>query len=88
MPSSHRPLGSLSRVLLIFLALVILPRDAYAYVDPGTGSLAWQLIVSAAIGGTFYARRTIGLVWRTFARRLRGGPQSGARSPSDTDIGD
>ena len=59
-----------------------------AYVDPGTGSLAWQLILSTVLGGTFYARRTIGHVWRTLTRRVRGGSQSGARTPTDPDIGE
>lgn len=66
-------------LLLALIALILLPRDAHAYIDPGTGSLAWQLILSTVLGGTFYARRTIGMVWRSVARRVRGGPQ-----PDDT----
>ena len=76
------------RALLALLLLALLPRNAHAYIDPGTGSLAWQLILSTVVGGTFYARRTIGHAWRALARRWRGGTQGGARTPTDSDIVD
>ena len=88
-PAPRRRLSdSAMRALLVLLFLTVLPRDAQAYIDPGTGSLAWQLILSTVIGGTFYARRTIGHVWRAVTRRLRGGPQRGARTPTDPDVVD
>ncbi len=29
----------------------------FAYIDPGTGSLLWQSLTAAFIGGLFYVRR-------------------------------
>ena len=41
-----------------------------AYVDPGLGALAWQVIVSACVGLFFYLRQTrkwiIGIVLKLF----------------------
>ena len=57
---------SLSSVLLaclLFSALSITP--AHAYIDPGTGSYAFQLLVAAIVGGLFavkgYWQRIVGL---------------------------
>ena len=83
----HLPVWT-QRALLASCLLVLFPRDGYAYIDPGTGSLAWQVILSTVLGGTFYARRTIGNVWRSLGRRLRGAPQPTAASTTDTDVGD
>jgi hypothetical protein len=41
--------------MLVVLVLVCLtfPRPAYAYLDPGTGSYIFQLIVAALLGAAF-----------------------------------
>jgi hypothetical protein len=45
--------------LIITLSIfsVFAPR-AHAYMDPGTGSLIFQLIIAGAIGGLFILRRS------------------------------
>lgn len=73
-------------LLLALLVLIVFPRDAHAYIDPGTGSLAWQLILSTVLGGTFYARRTIRIAWQSLARRVRAGPKQGTTSTADADV--
>lgn len=44
----------LSKYLLIAgLALSVFPSVAYAYLDPGTGSYVFQVLVGAVLGGVF-----------------------------------
>src|ERR1700759_4660506 len=47
------------KVGLVSLLLIILavPVAAKAYVDPGTGSMVWQMTAAAVIGSLFYAKR-------------------------------
>ena len=44
----------------------------FAYIDPGTGALIWQMIVSAFVGLLFYLKKTrdwiIGLFLNVFRR--------------------
>jgi len=47
-------------MIFIFSLYVIFPEKAYAYIDPGTGSYIFQLIVGAFLGGLF----AIKLSWR------------------------
>jgi hypothetical protein len=48
-------------VLVALIAAVSAPRPAEAYLDPGTGSFAFQAIVAAVVAGAFLARRWL---WR------------------------
>ena len=43
-------------ILVLFLVVVGLSRDAYAYVDPGTGSYLLQILVAGFLG-LLYALR-------------------------------
>ena len=48
---------------ILFLSIVVqifLLQDAFAYLDPGTGSYIFQVFVAALIGGLF----TIKIYWR------------------------
>jgi hypothetical protein len=46
--------GKLSYRLLLIVALQLsLSRNACAYLDPGTGSYVFQVLVAAVIGGLF-----------------------------------
>ena len=38
------------------------------YVDPGLGSLLWQVIASAVVGSVFAFRRTLASLARSFRR--------------------
>lgn len=50
--------------LFLVLALLIgTTSEAYAYIDPGFGSLLWQLAVAGLVGVAFY--------YRHFVARLR-----------------
>jgi hypothetical protein len=50
---------------LLTLILALSPRDAHAYLDPGTGSYIFQAVAAAIIGA--------GFVVRSFWSRIRGG---------------
>jgi hypothetical protein len=46
---------------LVCVLIVLAERPAYAYADPGTGALLWQLMAASLFGLLFYLRR--GLLW-------------------------
>src|SRR5437667_8237894 len=48
---------TISRWIPLIAVLLAVPRMAYAYVDPGTGAMAWQLVAATAIGCLFYLKR-------------------------------
>jgi len=45
-----------SRLALVFLLCLIFSRKAYAYIDPGTGSYIFQLLLGAFFGFLFLMR--------------------------------
>jgi hypothetical protein len=69
------------RLLAIAVVVVLgLPSMAHAYLDPGTGSYALQLLLAALLAGAY----TVKLYWaklRALLRRLRG------KSASDSEPG-
>ena len=40
-------------ILIIAFWLLVLPRQLFAYIDPGTGSLVIQLIIATFVSGLF-----------------------------------
>jgi hypothetical protein len=42
--------------LLMLLLLLARPEPAYAYVDPGTASYAFQVVAGALLGGMFLVK--------------------------------
>jgi hypothetical protein len=57
----------LARIFLICVGVLLVAQiQVYAYVDPGSGTLIWQILLAASFGVMFYLRRIIGWV-----RRLR-----------------
>ncbi|MCK4396886.1 hypothetical protein KAW96_09895 [candidate division WOR-3 bacterium] len=61
---------SLKEILsVISLFYLISPQKLYAYLDPGTGSFIFQLIIAALLGGLF----AIKIFWKrikTFLKNL------------------
>lgn len=39
--------------ILALILFVVFTKEAYAYLDPGTGSYVLQLLVAGALGGLF-----------------------------------
>jgi hypothetical protein len=56
-----------SALILALLVLFILPHSALAYLDPGTGSLIWQLLLAGALTAAFLAKR----YWRRIKQLFR-----------------
>ena len=42
---------------LLAALLLLMPTMAFAYVDPGTGSILWQMMLGLLVGAGFYFRR-------------------------------
>ncbi len=53
--------------ILFALCCLIFPKTAQAYLDPGTGSYIFQLIIAAFIGGLF----SIKLFWNKIKMFLK-----------------
>jgi len=43
-------------ILLVLIALIVIPQVASAYLDPGVGSMIWQLLVAVGLGVAFSVR--------------------------------
>src|SRR5881396_3198522 len=39
------------RALVWLLLILVIPSEARAYTDPGSGALIWQILVAAFVGG-------------------------------------
>jgi hypothetical protein len=57
------PIGFAAAVLLLT------PADAWAYIDPGTGSYLFQLIIAGGLAGIYTLRRYWYNVRTWFGRR-------------------
>ena len=45
-------------ILCLCAVLLLVPaRNAYAYIDPGSGTLLWQFAMAAFFGSLFFVRR-------------------------------
>jgi len=60
---------------LALICLLCGPTPAEAYIDPGTGSIAYQLILAAALGAVFFIRRLRARVY-SLVRRMSGRSES------------
>lgn len=67
-------------VVLMFISL-LLPSKAYAYVDPGSGSYFFQVVLAAILGAGF----TIRLYWKNFKDLLRRILSSGKSNKDEKD---
>ena len=57
-------------MLMILAAMFLLVPivSAFAYIDPGTGSMIVQVVIAALVGGAAF----IGAFWRKLFRKRRG----------------
>ena len=46
----------LRSILLVLIALIVIPQSVSAYLDPGVGSMIWQLLVAVGLGVAFSVR--------------------------------
>lgn len=63
-------MASFSLILLLALSIMLVSSPAYAYIDPGTGSLVIQGAIAAVVG----AGVIIKLFWHKIVAVLTGKP--------------
>ena len=68
--------GFLTRfTVLPFLVLLMFPQQAFAYLDPGTGSYILQLLLAAFFGASFavklYFKNLKSFLGRIFSKKKR-----------------
>jgi hypothetical protein len=57
-------LRTLSRILLLWVPIVlVLPTEARAYADPGTGAFVYQAAYAVFLGGAYYFRKFLDRFW-------------------------
>ena len=68
-------MGSIKRnrgIVVVILFLVIVSNNAYAYIDPGTGSYLFQILIATLIGVLFsikiYSKKIVALVKSIIAK--------------------
>lgn len=57
----------LRHILLVLIALIVIPQSVSAYLDPGVGSMIWQLLVAVGLGLVF----TLKMYWQKLKDRFR-----------------
>jgi hypothetical protein len=57
------------RVALASALLMLTATDAFAYTDPGSGALLWQMGTAALLGAMFFVRRAAGWLRSLVTRR-------------------
>jgi uncharacterized membrane protein len=55
---------TLDHLLTLLLLFFLFEEPVYAYVDPGAGSLLWQIVVAGFVGVLFYVRCLLGSLLR------------------------
>jgi hypothetical protein len=55
-------------IYLATVALLTTASDAFAYLDPGTGSILLQAVIGGAMAAAYFLRRH----WQTLRARLSG----------------
>jgi hypothetical protein len=60
------------RRLMVLLGIAV-TVPAYGYIDPGSGALVIQAIISAAVGGLFLARNVLARIGRRMRRLFKSG---------------
>ncbi len=81
----HRKSGFRDPVFLFAVLAIyfgILPTRAYAYLDPGTGSFIFQILVGAVVGGIFYFKNFIASLKEKIARLFGRKPADDSASQS------
>lgn len=65
-------------LLLAAIFFIVAESRVFAYTDPGTGTLIWQVVMAAIFGAMFYVRRII-----AWFRSVRSGAEPAAHAEVD-----
>ncbi len=75
--------GHRASLLGIIVLAALAPADAFAYIDPGSGSLLLQIVMSAFFGALFLARKSIARVAATTRRLFGNKPETPPARPDE-----
>jgi hypothetical protein len=70
-------------VFTVLTLLLATPVDALAYVDPGTGSYVFQLVIAGGLAAIYTVRRYWQSLTMAVRALARGGRQAGPPDASD-----
>jgi len=62
----------MNKILFVFLSVLLLllkSKEAYAYIDPGTGSLILQILIGCLIGAIFATKNFFKKIFRKFLKK-------------------
>ena len=70
-------MGHATKIFLVCIAIsIVTTPSAYAYIDPGSGALIWQLLLATLFGAMFFIGRvklwigaTINWIWARLTGR-------------------
>jgi hypothetical protein len=66
-----------TRVLFVLALLSFgTEQQLSAYIDPGTGTVVWQLLMASAVGALFYMRKLNPLKWFRGSKKKQDQPAS------------
>ena len=71
-------IDSLKLISIIVILICFYPQKAYAYIDPGTGSYIFQIMIAFAVGFLFYLK-IAGKSIKTFLSKYFSGSRKGDR---------
>jgi len=58
-------------LLLLTLSVLLFPKPVHAYLDPGTGSYVFQILIASVIGGTVVFKSSWSKIVELFRRKPR-----------------
>ncbi len=63
-----------TKVFIYFFLLyfIVVPKPAYAYLDPGTGSYIFQLVIATVLGGSLFFKSGVRKFKDIFKRKSSG----------------
>lgn len=59
-------MSKIQKVLCIAFIIFLFPQPAYAYLDPGTGSYLFQLLIAGFLGSLFFLKSAIKKIKQIF----------------------
>ena len=68
--------------VLAFAILLVCPADAWAYVDPGTGSYLFQILIAGGMAGVYTLRRYWDVLKTTLQGKREGSASSSTSPPN------
>ena len=71
-PIATKPLIVCGHVVLALVFVAVTASDAWAYIDPGTGSYLFQVAAAALFAGVYTMRRHWSLLTSSLRSRLTG----------------